>query len=126
MRLLLDTHALIWWLADSPKLSRAARSAIADPRNTVLATAVNGYEIANKERLGRLPGKLTGILPQVLRRSRISIHPLTLGHALAAGQLPGPHRDPWDRLIMAQAMAGGLTVVTTDAIFRDYGVPVCW
>ena len=126
MRLLLDTHALIWWLRDSPKLSQAARSAIADPRNRVLATAVSGYDIANKERLGRLPGKLTGILPQVLRKGRISIQPLTFDHALAAGQLPGPHRDPWDRLIMAQAMAGGLTVVTTDAIFREYGVPVCW
>ena len=68
MRLLLDTHALIWWLRDSPKLSQAARSAIADPRNRLLATAVSGYEIANKERLGRLPGKLTGILPQVLRK----------------------------------------------------------
>jgi len=92
----------------------------------VLATAVSGYEIANKERLGRLPGKLTGILPQVLRKGRISIQPLTFDHALAAGQLPGPHRDPWDRLIMAQAMAGALTVVTTDPVFRDYGVPVCW
>ena len=126
MRLLLDTHALIWWLVDSPMLSKAARDAIADPRNRVLATAVSGYEIAHKERLGRLPGKLTGILLQVLRRGRIPVHPLTFEHALAAGQLPAPHRDPWDRLIMAQAMAGGLTVVTTDAVFRDYGVPVCW
>jgi PIN domain nuclease of toxin-antitoxin system len=126
MRLLLDTHALIWWLVDSPKLSQTARTAIGDPGNMVLATAVSGYEIANKERLGRLPGRLTGILPQILRKGRISIHPLTFEHALAAGQLPGPHRDPWDRLIMAQAMAGGLTVATTDAVFRDYGVPVCW
>jgi PIN domain nuclease of toxin-antitoxin system len=126
MRLLLDTHALIWWLVDSAMLSQAARSAIADPRNWVLATAVSGYEIANKEQLGRLPGKLTGILPQVLRKGRISIHPLTFDHALAAGQLPGPHRDPWDRLIIAQAIAGGLTVATRDSVFRDYGVPVCW
>jgi PIN domain nuclease of toxin-antitoxin system len=126
MRLLLDTHALIWWLIDSPKLSQVARAAIADPSGAVFATAVSGYEIANKERLGRLPGKLTGILPQVLRKGRISIQPLTFAHALAAGQLPGPHRDPWDRLIMAQAMKGGFTVVTTDAVFRDYGVPVCW
>ena len=52
--------------------------------------------------------------------------PLTFDHALAAGQLPGPHRDPWDRLIIAQALAGGVTVVTVDAVSRDYGVPVCW
>jgi PIN domain nuclease of toxin-antitoxin system len=126
MRLLLDTHALIWWLVDSPKLSQAARMEIADPRSAVFATPVSGYEIANKERLGRLPGKLTRVLPQVLRKGRIAVHPLTFEHALAAGQLPGPHRDPWDRLIIAQAMAGGLTVVTVDAVFRDYGVPVCW
>jgi PIN domain nuclease of toxin-antitoxin system len=126
MRLLLDTHALIWWLVDSPRLSQAARVAIADPRNAVLATAVSGYEIANKERLGRLPGKLTGVLPQVLRKGRITVHPLTFAHALAAGQLPGSHRDPWDRLIIAQARTDGLTVVTIDAVFRDYGVPVCW
>jgi len=126
MRLLLDTHALIWWLVDSPKLSSAARAAIADPTSAVFATAVSGYEIANKERLGRLPGRLTSILPQTLRKGRISIHPLTFDHALAAGRLPGPHRDPWDRLIMAQAIAGGLTVLTTDTVFRKYGVPVCW
>jgi len=126
MRLLLDTHAVIWWLTDSPRLSRVARSAIADPHNAVFASAVNGYEIANKERLGRLPGKLTGILPQALRKARISIQALTLDHTIAAGQLPGPHRDPWDRLIMAQALREGLTVVTVDSVFRDYGVPVCW
>jgi PIN domain nuclease of toxin-antitoxin system len=68
MRLLLDTHALIWWLRDSPRLSRAARAALADPRCAVFATVVNAYEIANKERLGRLPGGLAGILPQILRR----------------------------------------------------------
>jgi PIN domain nuclease of toxin-antitoxin system len=126
MRLLLDTHALMWWLVDSPKLSQAARAEIANPRNAAFATPVSGYEIANKERLGRLPGKLTAVLPHVLRKGRIAIHPLTLDHALAAGQLPGPHRDPWDRLIIAQAIAGGLTVVTLDPVFRDYGVPVCW
>ena len=126
MRLLLDTHTLIWWLTDSPRLAAGARAAIADPENALFASAVSGYEIANKERLGRLPGRLTEILPKALRRSRISTHPLTLDHTIAAGQLPGPHRDPWDRLIMAQAMRDGFTVVTLDRVFRDYGVPVHW
>jgi PIN domain nuclease of toxin-antitoxin system len=126
VRLLLDTHALIWWLVDSPKLSLVARSAIAEPKNALFASVVSGYEIANKERLGRLPGKLTQILPQTLRKARILLQTLTLEHAIAAGELPGPHRDPWDRLIIAQAMAGGYTVVSVDAVFRDYGVPVCW
>ena len=126
MRLLLDTHALIWWMIDSPKLSQAARAAIADPRNAVFASAVSGYEIANKERLGRVAGQLTQILPQALRKARISRQDLTLDVTIAAGRLPGPHRDPWDRLIIAQAIAGGFTVVSVDPVFRDYGVPVCW
>jgi PIN domain nuclease of toxin-antitoxin system len=126
MRLLLDTHALIWWLTDSPQLTAAARAAIADPENAPFASAVSGYEIANKERLGRLPGRLTAILPKALPKARISVHALTLDHTIAAGQLPGPHRDPWDRLIMAQAMRDGFTVVTLDRAFRDYGVPVFW
>lgn len=126
MRLLLDTHALIWWLVDSPRLSQAARAAISDPRNGLFASAVSGYEIANKERLGRLPGRLTQILPQALRKARISLRALALDHTVAAGRLPGPHRDPWDRLIIAQALVDGFTVVTVDVVFRDYGVPVCW
>jgi PIN domain nuclease of toxin-antitoxin system len=126
MKLLLDTHALIWWIIDSPRLSQAARSAIAEPRNAVLASVVSGYEIAYKQRLGKLPAEIPADLPSALRDARIRTQQLSLDHAIAAGQLPGPHRDPWDRLIIAQAMAGGLTVVTTDAVFRDYGVPVCW
>jgi PIN domain nuclease of toxin-antitoxin system len=126
MRLLLDTHTLIWWLTDNPRLTAAARAVIADPESAPFASAVSGYEIANKERLGRLPGKLSGILPRALRRARISTHALTLDHTIAAGQLPGPHRDPWDRLIMAQAMRDGFTVVTLDPVFRHYGVPAIW
>jgi PIN domain nuclease of toxin-antitoxin system len=126
MRLLLDTHALIWWLTDSPKLSRAVRTALADPDNPVCATAVSGYEIAYKQRLGKLAAEISEDLPKALRDARIPAHHLTLDHTVAAGQLPGPHRDPWDRLIMAQAMRDGFTVVTLDPVFRDYGVPVCW
>ena len=126
MRLLLDTHALIWWLTDSPSLSRAARTALADPQNPVRATVVSGYEIAYKQRLGKLPAEIPEDLPSALRDARIPAHLLTLDHTVAAGQLPGPHRDPWDRLIMAQAMRDGFTVVTLDPVFRDYGVPVLW
>jgi len=126
MRLLLDTHALIWWLTDSPKLSRTARAALADPRNSACATVVSGYEIAYKQRLGKLPAEIPPDLPKALRDARLPAHALTLDHTIAAGQLPGPHRDPWDRLIMAQAMRDGLTVVTLNRVFRDYGVPVHW
>lgn len=123
---MLDTHALIWWLTDNSRLSASARSVIADPDNAVFASAVSGYEIANKERLGKLPGKLTAILPRALRQARIPVHGLSLEHMIAAGLLPGPHRDPWDRLIMAQAMLDELTVVSVDPIVRDYAVPTCW
>jgi PIN domain nuclease of toxin-antitoxin system len=126
MKLLLDTHALIWWIIDSPRLSEGARAAIAEPRNAVLASVVSGYEIAYKQRLGKLPAEIPEDLPRALRDARVRSQELTLGEAIAAGRLPGPHRDPWDRLLIAQAMAGGLTVITLDAVFRDYGVPICW
>ena len=126
MKLLLDTHALIWWIIDSPRLSEGARAAIAEPRNAVLASVVSGYEIAYQQRLGKLPAEIPEDLPRALRDARVRSQELTLGEAIAAGRLPGPHRDPWDRLLIAQAMAGGLTVITLDAVFRDYGVPICW
>jgi PIN domain nuclease of toxin-antitoxin system len=126
VRLLLDTHALIWWLTDNPRLSPTARSGISDPDNTVLASAASGYEIANKQRLGRLPGRIAQDLPAALRQARIPVLDLTLPHTIAAGLLPGPHRDPWDRLIMAQAIEEGLAVVTADPVFRDYALPICW
>jgi PIN domain nuclease of toxin-antitoxin system len=126
MRLLLDTHALIWWLSDHPRLSGPARSAIADPDNAAFASAASGYEIANNQRLGKLSGKIAQDLPSALRQARIPVLGLTFEHTLAAGLLPGPHRDPWDRLIMAQALAEDLTVVTIDPVFGDYAVPVWW
>jgi len=126
MRLLLDTHALIWWLTDNPRLSRRAHRAIADPGNAAFASAATGYEIANKQRLGKLAGKIAQELPAALREARIPALGLGLEHTIAAGLLPGPHRDPWDRLIMAQALALDLTIVTVDPIFADYAVPVLW
>lgn len=126
MKLLLDTHALIWWLTDNPRLSEMARDAIADPDNTVLASAASGYEIANRQRLGKLGQRIAEDLPAALREATIPVHRLTLEHTIEAGLLPGPHRDPWDRLIMAQARIDDLSVVTIDAVFRDYGVPIVW
>jgi PIN domain nuclease of toxin-antitoxin system len=92
----------------------------------VFASAASGYEIANKERLGKLPGKTAQDLPNAFRHARIPMQALTLEHTIAAGLLPGPHRDSWDRLIMAQALSDGFTVITVDPVFRDYAVPVCW
>lgn len=125
MRLLLDTHTVLWWLSDDPRLAIAARTAIADPANHLAVSAAVGYEIAYKQNLGRLP-PLPEILPDRLRRAGVEILPISMDHALAAAALRGPHRDPWDRIMMAQASAEQCRVVTVDKVFSDYNVPVLW
>jgi len=125
VRLLVDTHALLWWLTDNPRLSYAAEAAISDPDNEVFVSACIGYEIAYKQRLGRLPA-LPERLARRLEREGIETLPVSLAHALAAAALPGPHRDPWDRIMMAQALAERCYMVTVDQVFADYNVPVLW
>ncbi len=125
MRLLLDTHTVLWWFSDDPRLPTTARRAIADMANQLVVSAAVGYEIAYKQNLGRLP-PLPAILPDRLRREGIESLPISMEHALAAAALRGPHRDPWDRIMMVQAMAEQCRVVTVDAVFSDYGVPVLW
>ena len=125
MKLLIDTHALMWWLSDSPRLSRTARAAIADPRNDLFVSACAAYEIGYKQRSGRIP-PITDHLPAELRRQAIAVVAITLEHALRAAALPGPHRDPWDRLMIAQAFTEDCQMVTVDPVFSGYGVPVLW
>jgi PIN domain nuclease of toxin-antitoxin system len=125
VRLLLDTHALLWWLTDDPRLPATARAAISDPENQLLVSACSGYEIAYKQQSGRLPA-LPENLPRRLQREGIGILPISLDHALAAAALPGPHRDPWDRILMAQAVAEDCHMVTVDKVFSDYAIPVLW
>jgi PIN domain nuclease of toxin-antitoxin system len=125
VRLLLDTHAVVWWLLDDPHLSAAAKAAIGDPGNDLLVSAAVGYEIAYKQQLARLP-QMPGDLSAELRRENMSVLPISLGHALAAAVLPGSHRDPWDRIMMAQALAEGCRVVTLDPVFAHYEIPVLW
>jgi PIN domain nuclease of toxin-antitoxin system len=118
VRLLLDTHALLWWLTDDPHLSYVAEAAIANPENDVFVSACIGYEIAYKQRSGRLP-PLPESLSVRLRRERIEVLPISLEHAISAASLPGPHRDPWDRIMIAQAVAEDCQMVTVDKVFRD-------
>lgn len=126
MRLLLDTHALIWWLTDDAHLSESARQAIAAAENEVFASACSGYEIAYKQQRGRLPSPLPLSLWDLIRRARLVALPITAEHAESAGRLPGPHRDPWDRIMMAQAVAEHCHMVTIDKVFSDYEIPVLW
>jgi len=98
---------------------------MADPLNQLYVSACVGYEIVYKQQLRRLP-PMPGSLPDSLRRDRISTLPISLDHAIEAAALPGPHRDPWDRIMIAQATIEGLTVITVDQVFQNYGVPTLW
>ncbi len=125
---LLDTHALIWWLDDDPRLSPAARVAIADPESLVYVSAASAWEMATKVRLGKLqdPGGAVPRLSQVLRDRALTALPVTVDHAVAAAGLSGPHCDPFDRMLIVQSRIEGLPVVTADPVFTRYAVPVIW
>lgn len=121
MRLLLDTHALLWWLADDPALSHDATAAIADPHSSVFVSAATAWEIAIKQALGKL--EAPSDLERQLELNRFESLAITVSHASAAGTLPRHHDDPFDRMLVAQALAEGLTVVTRDPRIGRYGVP---
>lgn len=125
MRLLLDTHAVLWWFTDDRRLSTVAGAVLDAASNDLFVSAVAAYEIAYKQGQGRLSPLPDG-LPRRLQRAGIEVLPLSLDHAVAAAALPGPHRDPWDRIMIAQALVEGLTVVTADRVFASYHVPVVW
>ena len=128
MRALLDTHALLWWLFDDPRLSEAARQIIANSENTIFVSSASAWEIATKHRIGKLPEAEEAVtrLPDLLRKARFRVLPISLEDALAAGSLPGPHRDPFDRMLIAQSQAEDMPVVTNDPIFANYGIDIVW
>lgn len=119
-RLLLDTHAFIWWIAGDDSLGPVARAQIADTHNQIFISAATVWEMAIKRQLGKLTA------PDDLERvvERCGFTPLLIGlfHAQQAGSLPLHHRDPFDRMLIAQAQADGLTIITQDAAFPAYGV----
>ena len=125
---LIDTHVLLWWLFDDPRLSSLAHRVIQAPDNIILVSSASGWEIATKYRLGRLPhaGEVAHHLPSLLRTSRMDVLPISMDHALAAGALPGPHRDPFDRMLIAQGQIEGLPIVTSDPAFKQYPVTLVW
>lgn len=126
--LLLDTHALLWWLAQPDRLSPAAHGAIADPDNRVHVSAASGWEIATKVRLGKLPAasELLNDLPQLLAAQGFELLPITLVHGLHAGGYPMAHRDPFDRLLAAQAELAGLTLVSLDPALKAFPCCLLW
>ena len=128
MNLLLDTHALLWWVAGDDNLSSAARRAISDEANTVLVSAVCAYEISFKHRLGKLPeaSHIVQSFDAELNRQGFGGLPVSVAHALRAGDLPLAHRDPFDRLLIAQSLVDGLTLISNERLFDDFGVKRLW
>lgn len=128
MRLLLDTHAFLWWLAGDDSLSAAAKAAIADQDNDIFFSAASAWEIATKHRIGKLPGvaAIVGDLDKAVVDQGFVGLPISLRHGQVAGALPGPHRDPFDRMLIAQAMTENLVLVTNERAFDAYGVGRLW
>ena len=128
MELLLDTHALLWWLAGDPSLSQTATEAISDESNGVFVSAASLWEIATKHRIGKLPG-IAAVLPNLVEaigeQGFVGL-PIDLRHGRAAGGLPGPHRDPFDRMLIAQVMLGNMVLVSNERVFDVYGVRRLW
>jgi PIN domain nuclease of toxin-antitoxin system len=128
MRLLIDTHALLWWLTDDPALPASARKHMARAGNTILVSSASAWEIATKFRIGKLPdaGDLLADFAGYLVRERFEGLPISTDHAVRAGLLPGPHKDPFDRMLIAQAQAESLPILSNDAAFDTYGVRRLW
>ena len=128
MRLLIDTHALLWWLAGDDQLSSAAREAIADEANDVVVSAASAWEITTKHCLGKLPGvgAIVADLDAAIASQGFEGLPISVRHGQTAGALPGPLRDPFDRMLIAQAMLDDLVLVSNEAPFDAYGVRRLW
>lgn len=128
MNLLLDTHAFLWWVADDPRLSERARRQIASPKNDVLVSCVSVWEIVTKAGLGRLdlPRAPDRFVPEQIRENGFGVLPLQLAHALALASLPDHHRDPFDRLLAAQATVERIPIVTSDRALAGYPIKIVW
>jgi PIN domain nuclease of toxin-antitoxin system len=128
MRLLLDTHTLLWVMLGDPKLSRRAKTALASVSIEVFVSVVCIWEIATKVRLGKLPipGSLLDDPATTLASLGFRDLPLSLSHARLGGLLPNPHKDPFDRMLAAQALLEGLTLVSSDTIFDEFAVSRLW
>jgi PIN domain nuclease of toxin-antitoxin system len=128
MRVLLDTHAFLSWIADDASLSRRARETIASAENDCLLSAASCWEIAIKASLGKLEidGTVERFVPHHLAVNGFAELPVDVRHAAGVARLPFHHRDPFDRLVVSQALAENLAIISADPIFRRYGVKRIW
>jgi len=128
LRLLLDTHALIWWLAGDEALSRRAREAIADEVNDIVISAASAMEIATKFRIGKLPGAalLAQNFEEIIAEQGFGELPISVHHARLAGEMNIAHKDPFDRLLIAQAQVEDLVLVSNEALFDGFAIKRLW
>jgi PIN domain nuclease of toxin-antitoxin system len=128
MHLLLDTHTLIWWMNNSPMLPAKVRHLLREKTNLIFVSAASAWEMTTKIRLGRLPAspEVTQNFEQYLEQSGFEGLPVTLAHGIRAGMLPGPQRDPFDRMLIAQAQAEELALVSNEESFDQYGIERVW
>ncbi len=128
LRLLLDTHALIWWLAGEPALSRRARETIADETNGVAVSAASAMEVATKFRIGKLPDAalLAQDFEAIIAAQGFAELPITIRHARIAGEMNIAHKDPFHRLLIAQAQAEDMVLVSNEALFDTFAVRRLW
>ena len=128
MRLLLDTHALLWWLAGDQALSDAAREAIADADNEVFVSSASAWEIATKYRWAGLPGAavIAADIAGAVASQGFTELPINIRDGQTAGGLPPIHKDPFDRMLIAQAVTADLVIVSNEALFNAYAVARLW
>ena len=128
VRLLLDTHALLWWLTKSPLLPVSAQSLLRSRQNTLSVSAASAWEMATKVRLGKLDvaAEVVENFMFYLAREEFDVIPVTVEHGIRAGLLPGPHKDPFDRMLIAQALAENVPLVSNDRALDGYGVKRLW
>ena len=128
MRLLLDTHAFLWWVADDSRLPKRARAAIADPTNECLVSVASCWEMAIKVSIGKLtlPAPVEQFFPDQLATNGFRLLPIELAHVARVATLPRYHGDPFDRLLVAQSLVENLPVVSAESIFGKYGVKRVW
>jgi PIN domain nuclease of toxin-antitoxin system len=128
VRLLLDTHTVLWWFTNDPQLSAPARQAVADEGNEVFVSAASAWEIATKQRLGRLPGvpEVARRFPELVAADGFTHLPVTYLHGLRAGGYEISHRDPFDRMLAAQSDLESLILVTRDPAFEVFRIRTLW
>jgi PIN domain nuclease of toxin-antitoxin system len=128
MKALLDTHAFLWWLDGDPSLSRNAIDYIASDQGAVLVSAASAWEIATKHRLGKLPraGDVAVDVAGCIQTQGFGALSVTVAHGQRAGALPGFHRDPFDRMLIAQALLEDCVLISNETIFDRYGVARLW